>query len=340
MNRKITFPAVKGTNVRRNAETGIEITNDGRDGWSVRTFHADKGDMYESFPTLAAAREAATEQVHLFRDEIAAAYAEAHAEYAARIAATLEDHAELMNVYPGTVLATVHAAAVRSLSAAMAHPGTLGGFGREMSGYLRAAAERTARLLRLLDGTEYAPAPEELRTALADTRRRYPVGTVVRALDLPAEATVDREPFIDAEQGRVCVPLKTGNGYATVYADRIQQQSRDADAHLPVAGVPGTSLGEMREAFRDEPAKPEPAPVKYDSGLKVRLADDATHKPEGHEGDTFETDWRAEPEHTPGGRLMIQVFRSYDDPRRGFTTIAPLVWLDELRTLDGARIVP
>jgi hypothetical protein len=37
----------------------------------------------------------------------------------------------------------------------------------------------------------------------------------------------------------------------------IETLGADNDAHLPVAGVPGTSLGEMREAFKDEDETPE-----------------------------------------------------------------------------------
>lgn len=95
MTRSITFPIIPGTSTRRNAETGIEITNDGRDGYRVRTFHADKGDMFEWFETLPEARREATEQVHLFRWAIEADHAEALAVHKARLSTEITaDHIE------------------------------------------------------------------------------------------------------------------------------------------------------------------------------------------------------------------------------------------------------
>jgi len=80
--KNITFPVVsKG--VRRNAETGIEIHNDS-DGWYVKSFHSDKGDMFASYASQADAREAATADAKLMREQIAEAYDEAQAENAER----------------------------------------------------------------------------------------------------------------------------------------------------------------------------------------------------------------------------------------------------------------
>src|SRR5690242_7940474 len=72
---KITFPVVsKG--VRRNAETGVEILNDA-DGWHVKTFHADKGDLFSHYDSHADALTAAVKDVEIMREEIAEAYSEA-----------------------------------------------------------------------------------------------------------------------------------------------------------------------------------------------------------------------------------------------------------------------
>lgn len=82
--RKVTFSVIKGTGVRRNAETGVEIRNDGPDGWAVRTFHADKGDLMTWHGTFAEARVAAIAEVEMMRTLIAEAYDEALADETVR----------------------------------------------------------------------------------------------------------------------------------------------------------------------------------------------------------------------------------------------------------------
>jgi hypothetical protein len=78
MQSKITFPVVKGAGgVWRNAETGVEILHDS-DGWYVKTFHADKGDLIASYGSQADARAAAIKDVEIMRKLIADDEAEAH----------------------------------------------------------------------------------------------------------------------------------------------------------------------------------------------------------------------------------------------------------------------
>lgn len=91
--RAITFPTVKGTKVRRNAETGIEIhsTRDdlGRTEYTIYSPDRDGGLSYRGTEfSLAEARSLATERVEIRRLEIADAYAEALGEHTERSACT------------------------------------------------------------------------------------------------------------------------------------------------------------------------------------------------------------------------------------------------------------
>lgn len=154
MTRKITFPAIKGTGVRRNSETGIEIRKSFLPRWTVRTFRADRTDMFESFSTLAEARTAATEQAHLLRKDIAAAYDQAHQEYVERLTAQLDPVKNVATTHPSLVVRTVYRNARAALHRATM-PRTPGGMPRS----LRQAAEQTSRLFDLLNADEPREVP-------------------------------------------------------------------------------------------------------------------------------------------------------------------------------------
>lgn len=78
MKRKITFPVIKGTNVRRNAETGIEITTEGQgDKFYAVAIPGSFGERYRFRRTLAEARAVAIVHAGLMRSDIAEAYDEA-----------------------------------------------------------------------------------------------------------------------------------------------------------------------------------------------------------------------------------------------------------------------
>jgi hypothetical protein len=72
--RKITFPVIKGTNVRRNVETGIEIVRGGQhDVFYAVVIPAMLGERMLFRNTLAEAREAATIEAGFMRAAIAEA---------------------------------------------------------------------------------------------------------------------------------------------------------------------------------------------------------------------------------------------------------------------------
>src|SRR6478609_8156371 len=78
--RAITFTPIKGTKIRRNRETGVEIINEGPDGYAVIVPRRDGNRMPLSYDTLGEARAAATLEVEWLRTLIAEAYTEAMAE--------------------------------------------------------------------------------------------------------------------------------------------------------------------------------------------------------------------------------------------------------------------
>lgn len=94
----ITFPVIEGTKDRRNAETGIEIHNDGKDGYAI-VIPAVYGDRYLFRATLAEARAAAIIEVEYMRVVIAEAYVNAMA----TAPATTEPVIVLVEKVPGLV---------------------------------------------------------------------------------------------------------------------------------------------------------------------------------------------------------------------------------------------
>jgi hypothetical protein len=203
---KITFPVIKGTNVRRNAETGIEIHNDGPDGWIVRTFHADKGDMFDSFRTLKAARAYAEEEVELMREVIAMAYDEATEMIIAELAAVAPE----VEAFGNRALSALHWSATHAVVRPLfAHlPSTA------------ASASRLHRIRAVLAGTEVMISDAEADAALADALAKYTVGAVVHSHRHDgAAAVVTSEAFLIAESNEVVLQVRVrGVGYASVYA--------------------------------------------------------------------------------------------------------------------------
>jgi hypothetical protein len=208
MAKQITFPLIKDENVRRNAETGIEIRNDGEDGWIVRTFHADKGDMLESFSSLKAARAYAVEQVPLMREVIVTAFDEA----TEMIIAELAEIAPQVEAYGNRALSSLHWSATHAVvSPLFAHlPSTA------------ASASRLHRIRAVLAGTETMISDAEADAALKDALERYTVGTVVAsARHDGAEAVVSSGAYLIAESNEVVLQIKIGRDYASVYAHEL-----------------------------------------------------------------------------------------------------------------------
>jgi hypothetical protein len=200
--KAITFPVV-ANGVRRNAETGIEILDDGTDGWAVKSFHADKGDMFAFHATLAAARTAAKAEVELMREEIAAAYDEAAAALIEGIQATAEDAGPLSNrAFWSTLSAASHSV---------------------KQGFLGAAARRLNAARNMLAGVGFI-ADKDAAAALDAAEQAVTVGTRISLASAP-EAVIDGAPFIAAETNRVMVSYKTRVGgrwqYGTAYADSV-----------------------------------------------------------------------------------------------------------------------
>lgn len=193
MNRNITFPVIKGTGVRRNAETGVEIRNDGPDGWAVRTFHADRGDLMTWHGSLAEARAAAIVEVEAMRELIA------------------EDYAEAMSVAPTAdpvVIVTERIPGLVKLAVA--------GLPDTRVDIVKANGSWYAGINHVTIGGGHRTLSDAMLNLISHLAYRIRTGLMPR-LAAPAEA----------------------------------------DAHLPVAGVAGTSLGEMREAFRPERVTPK-----------------------------------------------------------------------------------
>jgi hypothetical protein len=119
----------------------------------------------------------------------------------------------------------------------------------------------------------------EIHTGHADQaiRVQTTVGAAVWVEKAPAEPVALTETQIeensaesealnlaDAEAARTENEAPGGIYHGTEWAS-----SPDNDAHLPVAGVEGTSLGEMREAFRDEDETEAPAVIRELTGSSV-----------------------------------------------------------------------
>jgi hypothetical protein len=87
MSRSITFPITdRAFGIRTNRETGVEIHNDGSDGYAVRVPTRDPEVQRWSigWTTLAAARREAIAYAEIMRDTIAADYVEAVWEHVER----------------------------------------------------------------------------------------------------------------------------------------------------------------------------------------------------------------------------------------------------------------
>lgn len=193
----ITFPsASKG--VKRNIETGVEI-HGSRGEYAVVVPSRDHRIAPRVFRTLAEARVEAITQVEMWREAIADAYDSAAEVLLAEIKETAQDAAPLSNRAFGHTLS----AARRSVKA----------------GFLGAAARRLNAARNMLAGVGFV-SDEDADRALADALIRMSIGTTVRTDR--GVADVIRHPYIDAETGRVVLPLSfLGKGYGSAYADAV-----------------------------------------------------------------------------------------------------------------------
>jgi hypothetical protein len=214
---KITFRTIKGTSIRRNVETGVEIHNDGADGYTVWTPARTGRDHTMNRPTLAEARALAILEVEWMRVLMTEAYDEAIELISADVREGLADLAGHIGSKPvRTLLSGARASLDR--------------------GFVVVAYSRLARARAIIADPSLVPTNLEAAEALAATIDRMPVGSLVR-VGGDRLARVEPGPngdgaFIEAETNRVLVPvsyctIKIGDkyvkqGYGTVYAEIVE----------------------------------------------------------------------------------------------------------------------
>jgi hypothetical protein len=209
----ITFPTTKvnGVTIRRNAETGIEIHPQGRDGYVVY-FRTMDGTLsyWGDERTLAGARALATERVEMIREQVAQAYDEA-----------------VIEIYDGlqTVEGMVAARADEFPALAETYRAAWHSFD---NGFIPAANERLYRVLDHLTGRKLFPSKAESEAALAAAAERLPEHIRVELTfgeRHGMRAMIVGKPFIFAEFGTVCIAVKLSrNGqYRTEHADTVRE---------------------------------------------------------------------------------------------------------------------
>jgi len=214
---RITFPAIAGTNIRRNAETGVEIRSNDT-GYTI--WRADREGTLSYWGTergLKNARELATERVETIREEVAEAHAEALAMDATETA---------------RVSVEVTRAVTEVRDAAQAHPASrvvqallFGAKYSARGGIVQVGRDRLARARAILDGTTTVPTDADAAQELAAETARLPQGTRVRLSTGQRAGLTGRiygEPKVYAEHNRCSVMVKIdGKGYTSEWCDSL-----------------------------------------------------------------------------------------------------------------------
>lgn len=223
-NSKITFRMSKdeaGRTVRTHVETGLKVVTAKTDRGTEFVFYApvQSGREVEGYwgeaHTMAEMKWMAEGRIAELRVNIEIAYESAVTCLLDDIAETVEMSGPLYGA--SRVIRTLLEGARRSAEA----------------GFPGVAASRLNKAHNLLTGEAELMTDEQSDAALAAAVVTSERGTVVHDHYLNRNGTIDRDPFIDAENGRVCVSVKYaggkhGNAYATRYVDELHPVKADA----------------------------------------------------------------------------------------------------------------
>lgn len=205
---KITFSVIKGTGVRRHAETGVMIVKSALGGYNVAVPTRDGTEIVNgAFPyaSITTARVAAVREVEAMREVVAKAFDEA----TELIIAELAEIEPQVEAYGNRALSVLHWSATHAVVRPLfAHlPSTA------------ASASRLHRIKAVLAGTETMISDAEAEATLKDALERYTLGTaVVSARHGGAPAVVSSEAYLIAESNEVVLQIRIGRNYASVYA--------------------------------------------------------------------------------------------------------------------------